>query len=162
MFSRLTRVFGGPVVVKDLDNVMRMERIHGFFPQAVFVHMRRDESSAGESLLAARRAVWGNAHRWLGVRPPDYDLPETADPHAQVAAQIRAIDAHIETMGEQWGSERVVNIQYETLCAHPAAELSRLADALRLLEVPMEANTDAGPVPTGFDFRRESLALVGQ
>jgi LPS sulfotransferase NodH len=147
MVRRLSKLFGGPLVSKDLFNGLRLRMIHEMLPEAVFIHMRRDPRFTAQSLLAARHDIWGDEQQWLGVRAPGCNVAEDADPIEQVVCQVQSIDAHIGATCRELGINRCVEIEYESLCADVPGTLDTLAAQLRQFGVALRDSPAANELP---------------
>jgi len=118
---------GRPVVYKNLYCTARMDAIAATLPEALFIVVHRDLAANARSLLHARMRVTGAYGSWWSVEPPGIErlLPLPAE--EQVIEQVRALDALVARVEASIGSERVLHLAYEDLCADPHAQLERIA-----------------------------------
>jgi len=118
---------GKPVLFKNLVCAVRLEPIADALPEAVFVRIRRDLLATATSLLAGRKALFGDYGRWWSTEPPEVERLGALPPHEQVVEQIRAIDALIDRAREEIGLNRFCDLSYESLCEDAPATLSEIA-----------------------------------
>ncbi len=116
----VTRGQGGPFVTAYLGHVLVPDRVHGGFPEALLIRLRRDPVSNALSLLNSMRV---NDATWFSVVPHECHGLDSSTEHERVAAQVywlnrRLIDAEC--------ANEMLTIHYEELCARPAATLERI------------------------------------
>lgn len=120
-------VCGRPVVYKNLYNTARMEAIAAALPEALFIAINRDLAANARSLLDGRMHVAGGYDAWWSVEPPGIERLRQLPAHEQVVEQVRSLEALVGQVEESIGSERVLHLSYEDLCADPHAQLDRIA-----------------------------------
>lgn len=118
---------GRPVVYKNLFSTARMDAIAAALPEALFVAIHRDLRANARSLLAGRPHAVGSYEAWWSVEPPDIERLRSLPPHEQVVEQVRSLDALVAQIERKIGSERVLHISYEELCADAHGQLARIA-----------------------------------
>lgn len=116
-----------PVVYKNLVNTARMEAIAAALPEALFIAIHRDLTDNARSILDARMGVAGAYDGWWSVEPPGIERLRQLPTHEQAVEQVRVLDALVERVEASIGSDRVLHLAYEDLCADPHAELARIA-----------------------------------
>jgi hypothetical protein len=114
-----------PLVLKSLTYVdYQIAALARTLPHVRFVHIRREPRFAVRSILAARRARYGDESHWWSVRPRAWREWSALDPVAQVCRQVahatRAIDAALAGPARGLG----LRLDYEQLVADPAAALA--------------------------------------
>jgi hypothetical protein len=119
-------VCGGPVVYKNVYSTVRMEALAAALPEALFVAIHRDVAANARSILEARLRVAGTQEAWWSVEPPGVEEMLELPPHEQAVEQVRALDVLVEEAEASIGSERVLHVAYEDLCADPNRELDRV------------------------------------
>lgn len=147
---------GRPVVYKNLYCTARLDAIAATLPEALFVVVHRDLAANARSLLDARMRVAGAYETWWSVEPPGIERLLQLPTEEQVVEQVRALDALVARVEASIGSERVLHLSYEELCADPHAQLERIAafTAGRGCELG-----ERGEVPVSFPERDGSSAL---
>lgn len=130
-FRASVRAFGDaagrPLVFKNLVCALRLGPIADALPEAVFVRIRRDLLATATSLLAGRKALYGDYRHWWSSEPPEIDSLRTLPPHEQVVEQVRSIDALIDRALDDIGPDRFNELTYETLCEDAQAALNGIA-----------------------------------
>lgn len=147
----LSEILGGPWVAKNLWNSLRLRHIRDVFPEAAFVHLRRDPRYAAQSLLRARAREHGDAARWLGPEPPGHEAVHGEPATYQVLWQVRALDAAVGEFLRE-GSVEHREVRYEDLCADAEGVLRDLASGLGLswrpgIAVPPLSHRDSVRLP---------------
>lgn len=145
---------GRPLVFKNLYAGLRMDPIIAAFPDALFLHVRRDRMDNAVSILEGRHAANGNYETWWSVPPSGYEALLGHPPARQVLSQIELIDAQIENDVRDLGLEQqVLSVRYEDICADPAAFLDRVQSFLSSRGVDLQM---AAPPPKEFEPRRKN------
>jgi hypothetical protein len=150
---------GRPVVYKNLYCTARMDAIAATLPDALFIVVHRDLAANARSLLNARMRVAGAYEAWWSVEPPGIDGLLQLPAEEQVVEQVRALDALVARIEASIGSERVLHVSYEDLCANPHAQLERIAAFTAGHGCELG---DRGEVPTSFPDRDGSRTLPPQ
>jgi len=115
-----------PFLNKNLYNSFRIDKIQEIFPNAVFIHITREPIYIAQSLLTARRKLYGNYASWFGLRPLDYDKIITIeDPFIQVYYQINSINKSIKNLTGNLPIN-LINIKYENLCNDTSNVLEKI------------------------------------
>lgn len=141
---------GRPVVYKNLYSTVRMEAIAAALPEALFVAIHRDLDANVRSILAARIEIVGTDDAWWSVEPPGVERLLELPPHEQAMRQVRALEELIARTEEEIGSERVLHLAYEDLCADPRGQLERVAEFAARNGCRLG---DRGEVPASFPQR---------
>jgi hypothetical protein len=143
-----------PLVFKPMLLVWHLERMAREMPRTCFVWIRRDLRSAALSLLEMRRSLFGTLETWASLRPHGPRWLAGAPPWKQVAGQVVELERTLAAAATALGSERVLELSYEELCADPAGTCERVAALLgryggepARLELPVRR----------FEPRRESV-----
>jgi len=121
---------GGPLLVKSLSLVLRLDALAATLPEARLVILRRDPRFVVQSLLRGVADPAIAEDQWEGVRPPGYAAQAALDPVRRTAWQVAELAKAIESGRRLFQPGRVVEIGYEALCDAPRAELARVAAAL--------------------------------
>jgi len=101
------------------------------FPDARFVHVRRDWRAVVSSTVVRREKRAGSGGGWFGVRIPGWRELESQS-HTRIAARIfRVVTRSIEAE-QQRRPGRFVAIDYAELCRDPVAGWTTLAERLEL------------------------------
>ncbi len=116
-----------PVVFKNLICSLRLEPIGTALSEALFVVIRRDLLATASSLLAGRKAIFGDYGHWWSAEPPEIEELRGLPPEQQVVEQVRRIEVLIDRDRQLLGGERFLDLTYEELCAEPDAALDAIA-----------------------------------
>ena len=117
----------GPFINKWQRNATRVQALHAVFPEAVFLHLRRDSLLTAQSILLARRRLLASPDAWFSAMPRNY----LHDPHKsqlQLAAeQVALLERDLEEDKDVIGREKFFELDYEVLCRNPDEALDRFA-----------------------------------
>lgn len=94
----------------------------------LFVRVVREPLAVAESILRGRRDCFGSDSAWFSTMPSTFESLAHLAPIEQIAGELSAIDADMETAFARVGSERVFCIDYETFCRQPRSALADFAD----------------------------------
>lgn len=122
-FVRLSTAFDKPLIVKNLMNTLRLERIRKVLPEARFIHIKRHPLYNAQSLLLSRRKIHGSDKIWWSIKPKEYEKTLNKEPEFQVIWQILQTE---KILIKDTDSD-VVHIHYENLSTDPRKILSDLA-----------------------------------
>ena len=117
-FVRLSTAFDKPVIVKNLMNTLRLERIRMVLPEARFIHLKREPLYNAQSLLLARRKNHGSEKIWWSTMPQGYEKTLNKEPEFQVIWQILQTEKILSRF-MQAASPDVVHVRYEAFSAEP-------------------------------------------
>jgi hypothetical protein len=136
--AAISETMGGPFLSKNLNNGLRIGRIQHVFPDAVYLFMRRDPVYTAQSIIMARRRLFGDDRHWFSVKPPDYREFKDLEPFAQVVSQIKSVEDRIRGLFDK---RRIVNrfeIRYEALCTNWDGVLEQTAESCRNFGLRLE------------------------
>jgi hypothetical protein len=139
---------GRPLVYKNLICALRLEPLAAALPEAVFVRIRRAIEPTAVSLLAGRKALFGDYRHWWSSEPPEIDRLRKLPPHEQVVEQVRSIDRLIDGARTEIGAQRFCELSYERLCEDVETALQ---DVAALAERNGFELTPRQPVPPSFE-----------
>jgi LPS sulfotransferase NodH len=129
--AAISETMGGPFISKNLNNSLRVGRIHSVFPDAVYLFMRRDPVYTAQSIIVARRRLFDDDRQWFSVKPPNYRELADLEPFAQVVSQIKSIEDGIRTMFDKRQIVNRFEIEYEALCGNWERVLEQTAESCR-------------------------------
>jgi len=122
------------------------------FPNAIFIKIRRNPLQIAQSILFARRELFGDSAAWFSVKPREYKEIENIDPIRQVCEQVYYLEKNIMDDLESMRHKSIFEVSYKEFCANPRKIISEFADfyyihtGIKLLE--------RGKLPLKFDIRR--------
>ncbi|MFC2089959.1 sulfotransferase [Bacteroidota bacterium] len=105
-----------PLVIKNLNMVLRMKVIKDLFPGARFIYIRRDPVYIAQSIYQARKAnAVDHTREWWSVPIPGYqsllELPE----EMQIARQVTDLQQLIEKELAELSAEKIMEVKYEDI-----------------------------------------------
>lgn len=106
---------------------LRIGWLDALFPDALFVHLRRDWRAVVHSTVLRKRKRQAYSERWFGVRIPGWQGLRRLSDEEQSAAIHRHVTLEIEAQGRRLGP-RLLTTSYEQLCAAPRPTLLELCD----------------------------------
>lgn len=119
-----------PLLLKAMILNWNLPWLAEALPGAVFLHVRRDVLDTARSLLDARREFSGDPGRWYSFRPPAWTRLRDHDPVRQVVGQALHTRRDVEAGLAGIAPGRRLILDYDDLCAAPAAAHARLRDLL--------------------------------
>jgi hypothetical protein len=124
-------LFGdAPFVNKNVKHMLRIDALARLFPRSRFLVVERPLPDVALSVLRGRYANNNSAHEWWSVRPPNYAALKDLAPEEQVAQQLIALEAQMETDIAQLVPQRVLRIQYDAFCHNPELLTTLVQQAL--------------------------------
>jgi hypothetical protein len=150
----LTSEFKKPVLFKNLYASLRVQAIAHYFPESLFIVIKRDEVTNGHSILEARYKRFRDYTSWFSVEPPNVEELKSLPAHQQVIEQIRhihrAIDDDLRISGV--AETRRFDLVYEDLCARPNDIIGEMKSFLETNGCLVNLKGDA---PKRFPLRKE-------
>ena len=127
--AAIENVFNQPLLFKNVPALsLQVDFLAATFPNAIFVHCRRDPLYTAQSLLLSRLKYYENRNSWFSIKPKEYVWLEDRPYAEQIAGQIFYTLQKIEKDFSSLAPSRHITIQYESLCENPEVELGRVAD----------------------------------
>lgn len=145
--TSLATVMGGPLLCKNLNNSLRMKNIVNIVPDSLFTWVKRKPVYAAQSILLARRSLFGGEEEgWFSVKPEGYEQVTRRSAIEQVVWQVKRIDDRIERSIEDLGlAEKVLQVDYEDVCDNPTMLVDSVERFLTEQRVaPDKRRTDGG------------------
>ncbi|NQV53848.1 MAG: sulfotransferase [Flavobacteriales bacterium] len=131
-FRRSVRIpmstYGKPFLFKNMNAGQRIDYLKRVFPEAKFIFIKRDVLAMAQSILKARKDIYGSAHTWWSIKPKEFQELAEKEPFAQIIGQIFYIEKQIlKDFSSLEEKDRMV-LSYEALCADPNAMISKVSD----------------------------------
>ncbi|WP_164116036.1 sulfotransferase [Sphingorhabdus sp. Alg239-R122] len=129
----LAGIMDAPFLNKNVMHSNRLHLMHKIWPDAIFIHVRRDVASNVRSIVRAERKEGGPAHdgdHWWSVRPSiarDYIGENDV---ARATAQVIGVDQDINRDIVAVGAQKLLRLDYAQICNDPAATMDKIADFL--------------------------------
>jgi len=119
--AHLQNSYAAPFLNKWPQNTLRLEFLYTVFPDALFIHLKRDTEAVVRSILEGRRALCGGESGWFSVKPAGYEELRAQRPIDQISWQLAQIENAIAHAKKTIGRERFITFDYEHLVASPRA-----------------------------------------
>ncbi len=115
-----------PLLFKNMNCGQRIRAFSKIFPDAIFIHCRRDPLFIAQSLLKVRKERYGDFNKWWSIMPKEYSKIHTLNPLEQVVAQIYFIEEQIKNDLMNFYSDRYMVVSYEEFCKNPTSQLEKV------------------------------------
>ena len=122
----LETVFDKPLLLKTmnlnwhiLDLKSRIEDIH-------FIYIKRDILYNAQSLILARRKIYGNDKQWYSFKPPNYNSLKNLTAQEQVIEQVTVNNQAIEKQLKELDQANYTKVNYSDFCKNPYSLLSEI------------------------------------
>lgn len=112
-----------PFINKWQRNTTRVRALHAVFPEAVFLHLRRDPVLTVQSILSARQHVVGDGG-WFSAMPRSYVDDVGKSSLRKTAEQVALLEMDLEEDKRQLGKERFFELSFGDLCHDADAALN--------------------------------------
>ena len=119
----IERATASPFINKWQKNTTRVQALHAIFPEAVFLHLRRDPILTVQSILAARRALGTGDSEWFSAMPRSCDRSTGKTMLQQAAEQVALLELDLEADKKLIGAERFFELNFRDLCSDANAAL---------------------------------------
>ena len=119
-------VFDSPLFLKGMILNWHIPILAELFPNSFFIHIVRDIKFNAQSLLNSRKKFYGDKYEWYSFKPPEYYDLEKLTPEEQVVYQVHYTNLTIKKGMTPLSPERVINLQYESLCENPEETISTI------------------------------------
>lgn len=113
-------IFRAPFAVKNNNNSTRVDHLAGVFPEALFIHVRRNLVDATLSLLEARRQYGIEVNEWWSVAPPAVYNQTFSSALEQAVVAVQETHRCIERSLGQIDEQRWCVVAYEEVCSDPS------------------------------------------
>lgn len=135
-----------PLVAGYLGHILIADALRRWFPEAVFVRLRRDPLSTAASILKCRQR--GGTKNWFSVFPEECRDVEGRGMHEEVAAQVYWLNRRLDALDSDI---RTVDLGYEELCADPSGSVDRIAGECGRHGMRLKLQQS---LPATFEYRR--------
>jgi hypothetical protein len=138
---------GNPLLFKVVPLSLNAAFLAEIFPRSIFVYTHRDPLFVAQSTYVNRLKRYGNVDTWWSLKPREYEQLKLLKPMDQVAGQICICDYKIACQVKRISTDRVISVEYPTLCDNPHNLVRKLQDV-----VPGLTRTSL-PIPESFAAR---------
>lgn len=111
-----------PLVNGFLGHSLDPARLQREFPNAIYIHVKRDIVSTALSILKARRHTGTD---WFSLFPRECETALGKGEHAEVAAQVYWLNRRLR---DGLRGDNVIVVEYEALCSDPDGQLKRIVE----------------------------------
>ena len=123
------RVFGRPFVDKTVENCTRLRALVEIFPTALFIRCSRNPLAVAQSSYIARlKTESPQDHWWPNTRPREYETLRHKSIVEQICGQVYFLEQNIAQGLAVVSPERILTINYKSVCMNPQHEINRIAD----------------------------------
>ncbi len=143
--AAIESVYNKPLFFKNLTCGLQMAFLGELIEKSLFVLCHRHPVYNMQSLMMARKSIFGDRHHWCSLRPKEYPELLSLSPYEQVAGQVYYTLKDVEANSSSLGPDRFLEIRYEDLCSQPRVELNKILDVLRKHGVSINPKPDAIP-----------------
>jgi len=154
----LTRACKAPVVMKSVNNSLRIAPILEALPEARFIVCHRDMKKNAISILKARKArisQQGVQEAWWSAEPVEVEQLKGKSLAHQAAAQVFYIHRQIAEDRASLGEERFIDVNYERFCADVGGTLQKIGTFLAAAGCQLSI---VGEVPDTFHVHSDTSA----
>ncbi|GEM_PF-892702 len=123
----LMSLYDQPFFVKSDLVGLNVEYFSRLFDDVRFVVLRRDPLFIAQSIYRARLQLYGDPRVYWSTRPSNEAHAQDVPPADQIALQVNGIYQDIYN-GLRTTGAPFVEVQYESLCRRPRAEIARVLD----------------------------------
>lgn len=106
-------LFDAPFCNKNNSNSLRIPHLARLFPDALFVHVRRDPVATVLSLVEARARHGVGPGEWWSASPPRFLGRRFTDPVEQAVFQTWGVERHLRDSLDDLPAERWTGVDYE-------------------------------------------------
>lgn len=126
--SALSVTMQGPFLCKNLYNSQRILKIREKLSKAIFLWVIRDPLYTAQSIILARRKLYGNEEEsWFSVRPKNFEQIKVLTEYEQAVYQIKNIDDSIaEEIALSGLNEKVLRVDYDEFCDNHRKVLGKI------------------------------------
>jgi|GEM_PF-2571382 len=126
----MAKVGGKPLVLKGMDVVYHLPKVHQAVENSLFIWVERDLEQVALSMAKARMDYYGDINEWCSVFPLNAKELMNEPWYEQVAGQIYGLwQLHMEQV-EKVDSRRIIRFAYEDVCANPKSLLDCVTDRM--------------------------------
>ena len=128
--SGVVDILQKPMALKAMILNYNVDFLDYIFPNAIFVHIKRNPLTNIESALEARQRQLGSVDYWYSFKIPEYYNLVERDPYEQVAGQIYYINQAVEAGLCNVAEHKKMTVHYEDFCQAPQQIFRQLKSKL--------------------------------
>lgn len=150
----LVRVFGRPILIKNMNCALRLEPILSYIPEALFIVIHRNSDATLRSILNARKEKYGDIGAWYSLEPQGFEEFLKVSPEEQVRKQIESIYTEIQITRQKDNEAQFLDITYQSICEDPSGVMAKIESFITKAGVKLEIQND---VPISFVYQDKAL-----
>jgi LPS sulfotransferase NodH len=120
---------GRPFLGGQNNHTQYLPQLRKLWPDAIFVHIKRDPVRAAASVLRVRESLHGDTTTWFSVRPLSCQR-QYPTPYDEVIAQQCTVNRRVSDFAAV--DDGVITVDYDALCADPRELVVRVAERIGL------------------------------
>ena len=120
---------GRPFLGGQNNHTQYLPQLRKLWPDAIFVHIKRDPVRAAASVLRVRESLYGDITKWFSVRPLRCQR-QYPTPYDEVIAQQCAVNRRVADFAAM--DDGVITVDYDALCADPRELVVQVAERIGL------------------------------
>lgn len=144
---------GAPYLNKNVMHGNRIRLLDAIYPGCLFIQMRRDPADNVRSIMRGQKENTGavvNSQNWWSVQPSTAPMYYDSSRMVQACAQVAGVAEDISNDMKHIGPDRLIVIEYKSLCEGPDKITGLIAEFLELHGVKI---LKRAPGPDKFDVR---------
>jgi len=106
-----------PILMKAMNFNWELDFLASIFPNAYFIHVKREVVFNAQSLLLSREKYFDDRNKWYSFRPPEFEKYDQMSALEQVVSQVKDVHQAIDSCDEL--SHRIFEVKYEQFCLNP-------------------------------------------
>jgi len=138
-----------PFLSGFLGHVFSLEILYKTFPNALFIHLKRDLLSNAYSLTQFRQNINNTSSL-----PDNIDM--TLPKEEQVVSQIIEIHNRIEKFQNDF-KPNFISLEYEKICQNPNSTIERILDYCNKINFKLEASDKISYIPKSFKVSKRAI-----
>lgn len=114
-------LFRAPFINKNNHNSTRIADLNALFPDALFIHVRRNIGDTVVSLVEARERYGVAVNEWWSAAPPQFQSMRFSSQLEQAVYGTWGVDQHAQHCLKRLEAKRWREVWYEDFCRNPSA-----------------------------------------
>jgi hypothetical protein len=112
----IERATRSPFINKWQRNTPRIQALQAVFPEALFLHLRRDPILTVQSILSVSERVVAGGGGWFSAMPRSYADEADKSSLRKTAEQVALLEMDLEQDKKQVGEDRFFDLNFRDLC----------------------------------------------
>ena len=136
--KKITKLIAGiesiskyPFISKNVKHSVRIKALKYIFPNAIFIHIKRNPIDVCSSIYFMRKDNSKNINEWYGVMPKEIDKIKNLSMVEQIVNQVYFLKQNIVNDFKEIGNCSCLTLNYEDLCESPQKSLLMIEEFLK-------------------------------